>query len=139
MTATFCTVCEYLILSSDAECPLCGWQTNSIPVVFGVEQVRKIISNVHHWEHENHKEHDKLHMDTFKELKSEIEAMQTSLNDACDALQDCGFDISGKSIAQSIQLLKLMNKDLAVQVVDRGESYKKLRHSRVAIEKIQPE
>ena len=75
MTATFCAVCEYYIMSSDAECPLCGWHTNSIPVVFGVEQVRKIISNVQHWEYENHKEQDKLAMAVIKDMEAKIKQL----------------------------------------------------------------
>jgi len=45
---------------------------------------------------------------------------------AWEALHDCGFDIVGKTLAESIQILKMMNKDLAIQVVDRGESFAQL-------------
>jgi DNA repair exonuclease SbcCD ATPase subunit len=56
---------------------------------------------------------------------SETKDMQKNLNDACDALDGCGFDMTGKTVAQCIELMKLMHKDLALQVVDRGNSFKK--------------
>ena len=72
MTVTFCAVCRYYILSSDTKCPLCGWRTNSTPVVFGVDQVREIIENVQHWEYQQHESAMGLAMKVIKELESKI-------------------------------------------------------------------
>lgn len=72
MTVTFCAVCDYCILSSDLACPLCGWPTNSTPVVFGVEQVREIIGNIKHWEYQQHEGAMELATKVIKEYEDKV-------------------------------------------------------------------
>lgn len=79
MTPTFCVVCQYLLMSDDHECPLCGWPTNSTPVSFSVEQVRKIIGSVHHWNFEQNIEAMKLTREVFNEYKERIKELENKV------------------------------------------------------------
>lgn len=76
MTPTFCAVCEYLLMSENHYCPLCGWPANSTPVSFGVEQVRKIIGSVQHWHFEQNVGYINLTHAVFNEYRQRIKALE---------------------------------------------------------------
>ena len=79
MTPTFCAVCEYLLMSENHYCPLCGWPVNSTPISISVEQVRKIIGSVQHWNFEQNIGAMNLTREVFNDYKARIKELESKV------------------------------------------------------------
>jgi hypothetical protein len=88
MTPTFCAVCRYLLMSEDHTCPLCGWPISNTPVSFGVEQVRKIIENVHSWDYQQNKGYRELSDTVIKDIRSALAEKEREIVELKEALNE---------------------------------------------------